>query len=83
MVLFQAFGIIFLGRFDHAANIWAVKSVIHHDGRLTQQTHHIMKPRRFYSRSAVQTALATGLLALVNPLHSQTNGTWITNGPGN
>ena len=83
MVLFQGFGIIFLGRFDHAANIWPAKSVIHHDGRLTQQTHHIMKPRRFYTRSAVQTALAMGLLALVNPLHAQTNGTWITNGPGN
>lgn len=42
-----------------------------------------MKPRRFYTRSALQTALAMGLLALVNPLHAQTNGTWITNGPGN
>lgn len=41
-----------------------------------------MKPRRFYSRSAVQTAFALSLLGLVNTLHAQTNGTWTTNGPG-
>jgi autotransporter-associated beta strand protein len=83
IVAFKAFLKNFLGRGDDLAKVRTTKVVIHHDNFQTPQTHNIMKLRRFYSRSAVQTALAIGLLALVNPLHAQTNGTWTTNGPGN